>query len=116
VLVCASQLRWGLTSSEPVGSLSPGTLILAQQNQQLLQFQHGTRGTYNSRETSSFIGTALSVNDIPRFMPDLAVVPSADGGLKKHTVDGGLKKPTGPSVRPEEACVCILSNYKLLHT
>ncbi|KAJ8584027.1 hypothetical protein M405DRAFT_747710, partial [Rhizopogon salebrosus TDB-379] len=70
VLVCASQLRWGLTSSEPAGSLSPGTLILAQQNRQLLHF----------------IGTALSVNDIPRFMPDLAVVPSADGGLKKHTV------------------------------
>ncbi|KAG0696466.1 hypothetical protein DFH29DRAFT_197735 [Suillus ampliporus] len=42
VLVCASQLRWGLASYESVGSLNQGTVILAQQNQQLLQSQHGS--------------------------------------------------------------------------
>ncbi|KAG2338971.1 hypothetical protein BDR05DRAFT_992290 [Suillus weaverae] len=42
VLVCASQLRWGLATYESVGSLSQGTVILAQQNQQLLQSQRGS--------------------------------------------------------------------------
>lgn len=41
VLVCASQLRWGLATYESVGSLSQGTVVLAQQNQQL-QSQRGS--------------------------------------------------------------------------
>ncbi|KAJ8595016.1 hypothetical protein M405DRAFT_878461 [Rhizopogon salebrosus TDB-379] len=120
VLVCASQLRWGLPSFESVGSLTQGTVILAQQNQQQLQSQHGsaawnaqaggfvpqgmpghlshtqigysnvretttstreTRSTYSSRE--SFVETTLSVNDIPRFIPDLVTAPPVDNGLKK---------------------------------
>lgn len=40
--MCASQLRWGLATYESVGSLSQGTVILAQQNQQLLQSQRGS--------------------------------------------------------------------------
>jgi hypothetical protein len=95
VLVCASQLRWGLASYESVGYLSQGTVILAQQNQLLLQSQQGSTqaGGLTLRETS--IGTRLSVNDIPRFMPTLAVVPSVDGELKKPmspTVNDDLKK------------------------
>ena len=39
ILVCASQLRWGLASYESAGCLNQGTVILAQQNQ---QSQHGT--------------------------------------------------------------------------
>lgn len=42
VLVCASQLRWGLTTYEPVGPLNQGTVILAQHNQELLQSQRGS--------------------------------------------------------------------------
>ncbi|OAX33491.1 hypothetical protein K503DRAFT_804324 [Rhizopogon vinicolor AM-OR11-026] len=120
VLVCASQLRWGLPSFESAGSLSQGTVILAQQNQQLAQSQQGsaawnsqaggfsprgpsggfttqtgfsnvrsatnvreTRNTYNSHETSTFIGTTLSVNDIPRFIPNMSVVPPVDDRMKK---------------------------------
>src|SRR5882757_5884603 len=120
VLVCASQLRWGLSSFESAGSLSQGTVILAQQNQQLAQSQQGsaawnsqaggfsprglsggfttqtgfsnvrsatnvreTRNTYNSHETSTFIGTTLSVNDIPRFIPNMSVVPPVDDRMKK---------------------------------
>ncbi|KAJ8595014.1 hypothetical protein M405DRAFT_929826 [Rhizopogon salebrosus TDB-379] len=98
VLVCASQLRWGLASYESVGYLSQGTVILAQQNQLLLQSQQGSAqaGGLTLRETS--IGTRLSVNDIPRFMPTLAVVPSVDGELKKPmspTVNDDLKKLAG---------------------
>jgi hypothetical protein len=40
--VCASQLRWGLTTYEPVGPLNQGTVILAQHNQELLQSQRGS--------------------------------------------------------------------------
>lgn len=122
VLVCASQLRWGLATYESGGSLSQGTVILAQQNQQLSQSQRGsatwtgqaggfgqpgrmpggfvappgpptsfvthtgytnvrevsgaqeTRIISNSRETSSFVETTLCVNDIPRFIPNLAIL------------------------------------------
>ncbi|KAG1853857.1 hypothetical protein C8R48DRAFT_777014 [Suillus tomentosus] len=41
VLVCASQVRWGLASYDSAGSLSQGTVVLAQQNQQL-QSQRGS--------------------------------------------------------------------------
>ncbi|KAG1759952.1 hypothetical protein EDD22DRAFT_781803 [Suillus occidentalis] len=47
VLVCASQIRWGLTTYEPVGPLNQGT-------------------------TSSLVRTTLCVDDIPRFIPNLA--------------------------------------------
>ncbi|KAG2123417.1 hypothetical protein DEU56DRAFT_745392 [Suillus clintonianus] len=58
VLVCASQLRWGLATYEPVGSLSQGT-------------------------TSSVVSTTLCVNDIPRFIPNLATSPRVEESLKK---------------------------------
>lgn len=122
VLVCASQIRWGLATYESVGSLSQGTVVLAQQNQQLLQSQRGpaawnaqaggfaqqrgmpggfvaqpgpppgfvaqtgyanvrgltsaqeTRSINISRETSSLVETTLFVDDIPRFIPNLAEV------------------------------------------
>jgi len=127
VLVCASELRWGLATYDPVGSLSQGSVILAQQNQQVLQSQRGsaawtaqtggfaqqrgmpggfvpqpgspagfgahsgytnvreatsareTRSMSNSRETSSLIETTLFVDDIPRFIPNLAEM---EEGLK----------------------------------
>ncbi|KAG2143864.1 hypothetical protein BD769DRAFT_1347846, partial [Suillus cothurnatus] len=63
VLVCASELRWGLATYDPVGSLSQGSVILAQQNQQVLHL----------------IETTLFVDDIPRFIPNLAEM---EEGLK----------------------------------
>lgn len=130
VLVCASQLRWGLATYESVGSLSQGTVILAQQNQQHQSqrgsaawtaqaggfTQHGgtpggfvaqpgapagfvahtgytnvreatstreSKSIHSSRETSSVVSTTLCVNDIPRFIPNLATSPRVEESLKK---------------------------------
>jgi hypothetical protein len=142
VLVCASQLRWGLASFESGECLSQGTVLLAQQYQHLSQpgsaqvdgsTLRETWGTRNSCETSSSVGTTLCVNDVPRFMPNLeAVVPSVDGGLKKSIVtsvdggmkthilplfDDGLKKPIIPAVDDDvKRLAFVFLSHDLLHT
>jgi len=92
VLVCASQLRWGLPSQDAIGTLVPGTVILGRQQQSgqelnrtksLVGLGHElgrakisssswsreTRETRETRESTSFFETTLRVDDIPRFMP-----------------------------------------------
>lgn len=88
VLVCASQLRWGLPPQDAIGTLVPGTVILGRQQhggQELnrtkslvgLGHELGRAKTGNSswsretreRESTSFFETTLHVDDIPRFMP-----------------------------------------------
>jgi len=63
--VCASQLRWGLASYESAGCLSQGTVILAQQNQQLQQSQHASTAWATQRgqgglNSQARIGSGLS--------------------------------------------------------
>ncbi|OJA20950.1 hypothetical protein AZE42_03499 [Rhizopogon vesiculosus] len=86
VLVCASQLRWGLPSHDAVGTLVPGTVILARQQHSGQELSHtksvsfghefGRTKTGNSswsreaRESTSSFETTLRVEDIPRFIPD----------------------------------------------
>jgi hypothetical protein len=86
VLVCASQLRWGLPSQDAIGTLLPGTVILGRQQQSgqelnrtksLVGMGHelGRARTGSSswsretRESTSLFETTLRVDDIPRFMP-----------------------------------------------
>lgn len=73
VLVCASQLRWGLASHDATGSLVPGTVVLARQ-QQGRQEVRRTTSTNNfwsreTRESTSLLQTTLHVEDIPRYIP-----------------------------------------------
>jgi hypothetical protein len=75
VLVCASQLRWGLASQDATGSLVPGTVVLARQQ----QGKHEVKRTASSlwsretRESTSVFQTTLHVDDIPRFIPSLLI-------------------------------------------
>ncbi|KAG1740160.1 uncharacterized protein EDB91DRAFT_1248481 [Suillus paluster] len=75
VLVCASQLRWGLASQDATGSLVPGTVVLARQQQGRQELRRATTTnsswSHETRESTSFLQTTLHVNDIPRFIPSL---------------------------------------------
>jgi hypothetical protein len=78
VLVCASQLRWGLASQDVTGSLVPGTVVLARQQQQGIQELKRTTSTLWSRETREStsvvqLQTTLHVDEIPRFNPSLLI-------------------------------------------
>jgi hypothetical protein len=78
VLVCASQLRWGLASQDATGSLVPGTVVLARQQQQGIQELKRTTSTLWSRETREStsvvqLQTTLHVDEIPRFNPSLLI-------------------------------------------
>ncbi|KAG2143471.1 uncharacterized protein EDB93DRAFT_1252074 [Suillus bovinus] len=76
VLVCASQLRWGLPFQEETGSLSQGTVVLARQQQGRQELKRTTssvwsRETRETRESTSVLQTTFHVDDIPRFAPSL---------------------------------------------
>jgi len=81
VLVCASQLRWGLASQDATGSLVPGTVVLARQQQQGIQELKRTTSTLWSRESRETrestsvvqLQTTLHVDEIPRFNPSLLI-------------------------------------------
>lgn len=81
VLVCASQLRWGLASQDATGSLVPGTVVLARQQQGRQEIRRTastlwsreSRETRETRETTSVLQTTLHVDDIPRFIPPLVI-------------------------------------------
>lgn len=81
VLVCASQLRWGLASQDATGSLVPGTVVLARQQQGRQELKRTasslwsreTRETRETRESTSVIQTTFHVDEIPRFNPSLLI-------------------------------------------
>lgn len=80
VLVCASQLRWGLASQDATGSLAQGTVVLARQQQGRQELKRTasnlwSRETRETRESTvtSVVQTALQVDDIPRFAPSLLI-------------------------------------------
>ncbi|KAG1720398.1 hypothetical protein EDB19DRAFT_2029883 [Suillus lakei] len=75
VLVCASQLRWGLASQDATGSLVPGTVILARQQQGRHEVRRtaSTLWSRETRESTSALQTTLHVDDIPRFIPSLLI-------------------------------------------
>ncbi|KAG1866033.1 hypothetical protein F4604DRAFT_1928350 [Suillus subluteus] len=61
VLVCASQLRWGLASQDATGSLVPGTVILARQQQGRQELKRTTSNLWSreTRESTSVVQTTL---------------------------------------------------------
>ncbi|KAG1759953.1 hypothetical protein EDD22DRAFT_110045 [Suillus occidentalis] len=75
VLVCASQLRWGLASQDATGSLVPGTVVLARQQQGKHEVKRTASSlwTRETRESTSVFQTTLHVDDIPRFIPSLLI-------------------------------------------
>ncbi|KAG1816351.1 uncharacterized protein BJ212DRAFT_1480799 [Suillus subaureus] len=81
VLVCASQLRWGLASQDATGSLVPGTVVLARQQQGRQELKRTassvwsreTRETRESRESTSVLQTTFHVDEIPRFNPSFLI-------------------------------------------
>lgn len=63
VLVCASQLRWGLASQDATGTLTQGTVILARQQQggqELGQTTSGNFGQDLGRTKPGIFGQLLS--------------------------------------------------------
>ncbi|KAG2363589.1 hypothetical protein BDR07DRAFT_1483563 [Suillus spraguei] len=85
VLVCASQLRWGLASQDATGSLTPGTVVLARQQQRRQELKRTTSNLWSreTRESTSVVQTTttlqttLHVDDIPRFAPSLMIQEEA---------------------------------------
>ncbi|KAG2072049.1 hypothetical protein BDR04DRAFT_1097325 [Suillus decipiens] len=81
VLVCASQLRWGLASQDATGHLIPGTVVLARQQQRKQELKRTTSNLWSreTRESTSVLQntttlqTTLHVDDIPRFAPSLLI-------------------------------------------
>ncbi|KAG1774755.1 hypothetical protein EV702DRAFT_484134 [Suillus placidus] len=73
VLVCASQLRWGLASQDATGSLVPGTVVLARQQQGKHELKRTASNSWSreTRESTSILQTTLHVDDIPRFSASL---------------------------------------------